>query len=78
MTCIPIKNGSICITNANFMKLKLQDGQEVWFEDNRLFGPFFWHDEDCTEELDRWWDNEELSNFVEDYYPKVKDEDVSI
>ena len=75
MTCILIKNGIICTTNANFMKLALKDGQEVWFEDNLLFGPFFWYDEDWTNEFERWWDNEELSKFVDDYYPKVKDED---
>lgn len=74
MTCIPIKNGFLCVPNSTFQKLTLEDGQEVWFEDNKNFGPFFWCDEDCTNEFERWWDNEELSIFVDDYYPRNKGE----
>lgn len=69
MTCIKINNGIICSGTLSIQEISLSDGTKLWFEDHKNFGPFFWLDEDCTNEYENWWDNEELSKFVDIFYP---------
>ena len=67
MSCEKIKGGFICSGVKSFEKITLKNGTDVWFEDHKNFGPFFWLDEDCVRTID-YWDNEELSSFVDQHY----------
>lgn len=72
MSCTKINNGFVCSGTVSIEKLTLKDGSEIWFEDHKNFGPFFWLDEDCMRSID-WWDNEELVSIVDNHYKPNKE-----
>lgn len=68
MSCTKISGGFVCSGTADFFKMELESGRDIWFEHHKNFGCFFWLDEDCVKEFDKWYEDEELLAFHDKYY----------
>ena len=67
MTCNFIGNGIVCTSN-NFRFVELETGEKFVFEHHSWSGAIIWKDEDMLEEIENWWDNDNISKYVVCYY----------
>ena len=67
MTCNFIGNGIVCTSN-NFRKVVLTTGERFVIEHHAWSGAIIWEDEDMLKEIENWWDNKNISKYVDWFY----------
>ena len=64
MTCHALKGGGFICTTP-FYRLRLLDGRYVFMMWHSYFGPEFFRDRLCNQDIDEWWHDEFLCRAVE-------------
>lgn len=60
MTCTKIENGFICSSIDTTVRLRTDTGRYIYMEWHHYFGPFFFHDKQCSREFESWWEYEDI------------------
>lgn len=69
MTCEIIGDAIVCF-GGKIKEVVLESGKKFWFEHHAWSGAIIWADEYCSVDWDNWWDDKEISAWVDDYYTK--------